>query len=248
MYVNESFSFHLVSSTAEICVSNFCSASFPILYHQGVDFIQLSKRQMEIMEIVKADQPITSEQIAEKLGLTRATLRPDLTVLTMIGILEARPKVGYFYSGKSLLSVMGSFIKNLNVMDVKTHPVVVSEETTVYDAIVTMFLEDTGNIFVQHNGYLSGIVSRKDFIKVTIGTNDIKTLPVAMIMTRMPNIVYAETHESVFDAAQKLILHEVDSLPVVEKVISDNSVVYLKVIGKISKTTITKVMVQIGNE
>lgn len=165
---------------------------------------------MEILDIVKEEQPITSEAIAEKLNLTRATLRPDLTVLTMIGMLEARPKVGYFYSGKSLLNVMGSFIKNISVMDVKSQPIMVSEETTVYDAIVTMFLEDTGNIYVQNNGYLSGVVSRKDFIKVTIGNHDIKSLPVAMIMTRMPNIVHVEPHESVYDAAQRIIEHEVE--------------------------------------
>lgn len=212
-----------------------------------VGSIQLSKRQVEILEIVKNSQPVTSEQIAEKVNLTRATLRPDLTILTMMGILEARPKVGYYYSGKSLLSVMGSFIKNMNVMEVKSMPIVVSEDTTVYDAIVTMFLEDTGNIYVQNNGYLSGVISRKDFIKVTIGNHDIKTLPVAMIMTRMPNIVYLESHESVFEAADKIIHHQVDSLPVVEKVETDEGE-KMKIIGKISKTTITKVMVRIGNE
>ncbi|MFZ7130741.1 MAG: helix-turn-helix transcriptional regulator [Eubacteriales bacterium] len=210
-------------------------------------FIQLTKRQIEILEIVKKHQPVTSEHIAEKVNLTRATLRPDLTILTMMGILQARPKVGYYYSGKSLLSVMGSFIKNMNVMEVKSMPIVVSENTTVYDAIVTMFLEDTGNIYVQNNGFLSGVISRKDFIKVTIGNHDIKTLPVAMIMTRMPNVIYLEPHESVFDAAFKIIHHQVDSLPVVEK-IEDEDGEKMKVIGKISKTTITKVMVRIGNE
>ncbi|MFZ7119894.1 MAG: HTH domain-containing protein [Eubacteriaceae bacterium] len=213
-----------------------------------MNFIQLTKRQIEILEIVKASQPITSEHIAEKVNLTRATLRPDLTILTMMGILEARPKVGYYYSGKSLMSVMGSFIKNMSVMDVKSMPIVVSEDNTVYDSIVTMFLEDTGNIYVQNNGYLSGVVSRKDFIKVTLGNHDIKTLPVAMIMTRMPNIVYVEADESVFDAAEKIIHHQVDSLPVVEKIILEDNSEKIKIIGKISKTIITKVMVRIGNE
>ena len=58
--------------------------------------IQITERQQKIIDIVKADQPITSEQIASKLGLTRATLRPDLSILTMSGLLDARPKVGYF--------------------------------------------------------------------------------------------------------------------------------------------------------
>ena len=40
--------------------------------------IKLSKRQDEILQIVKENGPITGKQIAEKLSLTRAALRPDL--------------------------------------------------------------------------------------------------------------------------------------------------------------------------
>ena len=53
------------------------------------------------MQIVKENGPITGEHIAEQLNLTRATLRPDLSILTMAGFLDARPRVGYFYTGKS---------------------------------------------------------------------------------------------------------------------------------------------------
>ena len=63
--------------------------------------MELSERQEKIVEIVKDNGPITGEKIAEKLGLTRATLRPDLAILTMAGFLDARPRVGYFYTGKS---------------------------------------------------------------------------------------------------------------------------------------------------
>ncbi|MDD2361277.1 MAG: helix-turn-helix domain-containing protein, partial [Syntrophaceticus schinkii] len=54
-----------------------------------------------MIEIVKENTPITGEKIANKLNVRRATLRPDLAVLTMAGLLEARPRVGYFYSGKT---------------------------------------------------------------------------------------------------------------------------------------------------
>ncbi|HHW92151.1 MAG TPA: HTH domain-containing protein, partial [Firmicutes bacterium] len=50
--------------------------------------MQLTLRQKRIIEIVKEKGPITSEQIAAELSLTRATLRPDLAILTMVGILE----------------------------------------------------------------------------------------------------------------------------------------------------------------
>ena len=48
--------------------------------------MELNKRQTEILEIVKANGPITGEQIAERLHLARATIRPDLAILTMAGL------------------------------------------------------------------------------------------------------------------------------------------------------------------
>ncbi|MDZ4975821.1 HTH domain-containing protein, partial [Clostridium perfringens] len=63
--------------------------------------MKLSQRQEEIIRIVKEGQPVTSETLADKLGVTRAALRADLAILTMIGILDARPKVGYVYLGEA---------------------------------------------------------------------------------------------------------------------------------------------------
>ncbi|MBF1059208.1 MAG: HTH domain-containing protein, partial [Peptostreptococcus sp.] len=40
--------------------------------------IQLNERQLKIIAIVKENEPITGEKIAEKLRVTRATLRSDL--------------------------------------------------------------------------------------------------------------------------------------------------------------------------
>ena len=65
-----------------------------------VIIIELNKRQEHIIQIVKDHGPITGNQLPQ-LGLTRATLRPDLAILTMAGYLEARPRVGYFYTGKT---------------------------------------------------------------------------------------------------------------------------------------------------
>ena len=59
--------------------------------------IELNKRQEDILQIVKENGPITGEHIAERLNLTRATLRPDLAIQTMAGFLDARPRVGFFY-------------------------------------------------------------------------------------------------------------------------------------------------------
>ncbi|AFS78813.1 transcriptional repressor with CBS domain [Gottschalkia acidurici 9a] len=206
--------------------------------------IQLSERQQKIIDIVKDNEPITGEEIAKQLKLTRATLRPDFSILTMVGILEARPKVGYFYSGKEISSIFLQQVKNLKAKDVKSLPIIVDEQTTTYDAMVTMFLEDVGSIYVTNEGYLSGIVSRKDFLKNAIGGIDINKIPVGVIMTRMPNIVTITLEENVLDAAIKIIEHEVDSLPVVEEISEENKKKY-KVVGKISKTNIVRVLVDL---
>jgi len=205
-----------------------------------VNPIELTKRQNQIIELVKKYQPITSEHIAEKLNMTRAALRPDLTILTMAGFLEARPKVGYLYSGKPVNNMISDFIKNLKVENIKTAPVVVSEETTIYDAVVTLFLEDVGTIYVHNDGLLTGVVSRKDFLKVALGKTDIYKVPVGVIMTRMPNIAYVRDEDSAYDAAAKIIQHEVDSVPVVEPVTTESGKKGFKITGKVSKTNITR--------
>lgn len=204
--------------------------------------IEFTSRQKQIVELVKQFQPITSEQLAAKLNMTRAALRPDLTILTMSDILEARPKVGYFYSGKSVNNIGSDFIKSLKVADIKTTPVVVDESVTVYDAIVTLFLMNVGTIYVQSKGALTGVVSRKDFIKIAIGNNDIHNMPVGMIMSRMPNIVYVMDTDSAYDVAVKLITHEIDSMPVVELFRNEEGKELYKITGKVSKTNMTKLL------
>ena len=166
--------------------------------------IQLSERQEKIIDIVKDNEPITGEEIAKKLKLTRATLRPDLSILTMVGILEARPKVGYLYSGREINSIFLQQVKDLKIREVKSLPIIVDEQTTTYDAIVTMLLEDVGSIYVTSNGFFTGIVSRKDFLKNAIGGIDINKIPVGVIMTRMPNIITITLDENISDAAIKI--------------------------------------------
>jgi CBS domain-containing protein len=210
-----------------------------------VTVIKLTLRQEEIIRLVKERQPITSQNLASKLGVTRAALRPDLAILTMTGILDAKPKVGYVYSQKPSYSIVYDYIRNIRVKDIMSKPVVVDENTTVYDAIVNLFLNDVGTLFIENNNILTGAVSRKDFLKIAMGGTDIHKVPVGIIMTRMPNIIYVEGEDSAYYSAQKIIEHEVDSLPVVEKSIVDGKEVF-KIIGKVSKTNITRLLVRMG--
>ncbi len=209
--------------------------------------MQLSPRQEQIVKIVKEGQPVTSEALAEKLGVTRAALRADLAILTMIGMLDARPKVGYVYLGKAYNTRILENISKVLVGEIMSKPVTVTEETTVYDAIVFLFLNDVGTLFIESNGILVGAVSRKDFLKNAIGGTDIHKVPVGVIMTRMPNIICGYAEDSAYSLAKKIIEHEIDSIPIVEKLEnSTNEKNQFKIIGKISKTNITKLFVKLG--
>lgn len=207
--------------------------------------IRLNERQETIIDIVKDNEPITSEAIATKLKLTRSTIRPDLSILTMSGILDARPKVGYFYTGKSRITYISEKIKDFKISDIKSIPVVVDESTTLYDTIVVMFLEDVGSVYITNEGILSGVVSRKDLLKTAMGGIELNKIPVGITMTRMPNLIYVKDDDNVLDAAMKMIEHEIDSLPVVEKLDIDER--SYKVIGRVTKTTITRLFVELGN-
>ncbi|SHI06851.1 helix-turn-helix transcriptional regulator [Clostridium intestinale] len=208
--------------------------------------MKFSNRQEEIIRLVKEGQPITSEALAEKLGVTRAAIRPDLSVLTMMGILDARPKVGYVYSSKTTKSRVYDFISNIKVKDIMSKPTIVSEETMVYDAIVYLFLKDVGTLFVENDGNLTGAVSRKDFLRIAIGGTDIHKVPVGVIMTRMPNIIYASPEDSAFVVAKKIIEHEIDSIPIIEREAREDREI-IKMVGKVSKTNITKLFVRLGD-
>lgn len=209
--------------------------------------IDLNKRQEHILQIVKDRGPITGEQIAELLNLTRATLRPDLAILTMSGYLDARPRVGYFYSGKSGNRLLSEKVRKLKVRDYKAPPVIVDENVSVYEAIVTLFLEDVGTLYViNRERQLAGVISRKDLLRASIGNKNLEDVPVGIIMTRMPNIITVEPDDTLFEAANKLIEFQIDSLPVVVPV--DGKKNAFEVVGRFTKTTITRAFVEMGNE
>eukprot|EP00828_Plagiopyla_frontata_P004418 TRINITY_DN1158_c0_g1_i4.p2 TRINITY_DN1158_c0_g1~~TRINITY_DN1158_c0_g1_i4.p2 ORF type:complete len:508 (-),score=79.56 TRINITY_DN1158_c0_g1_i4:286-1809(-) len=217
-----------------------------LVFNRKRDKMNLSSRQEQIINLVKENQPITSEALAERLGVTRAALRADLAVLTMIETLAARPKVGYVYLGESSSNFVYNYISKIKVSEIMSKPITVNEETMVYDAIVFLFLNDVGTLFIENNGILTGAVSRKDFLKISIGGTDIHKVPVGVIMTRMPNIICAHEDDNAYDLAKKIIDHEIDSIPVVKGFINSEGKNGIKIIGKVSKTNITKLFVKLG--
>lgn len=205
---------------------------------------ELTKRQETIIDIVKRHGPITGENIADRLSLTRATLRPDLSILTMSGFIEARPRVGYYFTGKKNADLFGGTLRKLKVKDYKSVPVVITEKSSVYDAIVQMFMEDVGSLVVVRDGAIQGVVSRKDLLKVAVGGGDIHHIPVNLAMTRMPHVVTIDIDASLYEAAVLMVRHEVDSLPVVRASQAEEAA--LEVVGRVSKTTVARAFVELG--
>jgi len=198
--------------------------------------MDFNERQKHIIEIVKSHEPITGDRIAEILNLTRSTLRTDLSILTKTHVLEARPKVGYCYVGDYMPSQTVEAVMKTKVEDIMGRSVAIDEKTSIYDAIVMMFLEDVGTMFVLSDKLLAGVISRKDFIKSALGGSDLKAMPVTVIMTRMPNLIMAEKQEPMLKVAKRLMEHEIDCLPVVDRLPDGQG---FKVVGRISKTNIT---------
>ena len=196
--------------------------------------MELTTRQKKIIQIVKTDEPISADNIAKQLSLSKPTLRSDLAILTMTGILDARPKVGYFFSGQNFDPLLFDDLYEKKITEIMVPPINVEKETTVSDAVTMLFMHDVGTLYVVENDELLGVISRKDLLRSTISSTDTHTIPVAMIMTRMPNVITIQENERILDAGYKIIQHEIDSIPVVD---TQNP---LKVIGKISKTVVLK--------
>lgn len=196
--------------------------------------MSLTQRQKTIVEIVKENQPIIGDEIAKRLSLTRSALRTDFSILTGKGILKSKPKVGYIYQErkekKYIQEIMGPVVS-------------VESNLSVYDTILQIFAKDVGTIFITEGENLVGIVSRKDLLKIAIGKTDINKVPINVIMTRMPNIIYCEENDEIVEVVKKLIEHQIDSLPVLKIKEVRGKKVY-KIVGRVTKTNITKLFLE----
>lgn len=200
--------------------------------------MKLTKRQKEIVEIVKKDQPVSGEKISELLDVSRATLRSDLSFLTLVGILKASPKVGYTYSGSDLETLFFFDTFQKKVEDVMTSPVLVTHDSFIQDAIITLFMYDADVIYViDEKKQLLGILSRKDLLRAALNAN-IDVTPVAVCMTRMPHIKTCHKDLNILEAAALLQDFAIDSLPVVEE---QNEA---HIIGTITKSALLNFIIQ----
>ncbi|WP_342773808.1 helix-turn-helix transcriptional regulator [Cohnella pontilimi] len=222
-----------------------------LLYGLKGEFrIELTRRQSEIIDLVKRHAPVTGEQIAEHLGLSRPTIRSDLSVLIMLGHLDAKPKVGYFL-GKEQSSVgrLKDKLTNLKVQDLMSRPFVISEQATVNDAVISLFTENTGMLSVTDaQGCLSGMVSAKDLLKVALGNPAAASIPISMVMTRLPRIITVLPEDTLWKAASKMLENQIGGLPVVRPLESPEMKGKLEVIGRITKTNIMQFLVELSSD
>lgn len=192
--------------------------------------MKLTERQEKILEIIKKNSPIPGEKIAERLGVTRSALRTDFSILKKTNLINSKTKKGYYYNFKCTQKKVSEVMSGKHSIDLNM---------SVYDAILSLFNYDLGTLIVTDKECLVGIISRKDLLKSTLAGNNLEKIPVSMIMTRMPNIVYCLEDETILGATRKLIEHEIDSLPIIKK---END--KLVVVGRFTKTNTTKLYFQ----
>ena len=199
---------------------------------------QLTQRQNKIIQLLKAESLMTGETLATKLNISLATIRADLRLLTTIGILDARPKVGYAYQGENLLQMDSQKFFQTTIAAILLPPTEIKLTTSMEEAVTKLFLADVGSLYVlDDDGALVGLISRKDLLRASF-TNRDTTLPASIVMTRMPNVITVTADTSIIAASKLLLKHNVDSLPVVQNAGDTH------VIGKITKNRIFKYLIE----
>lgn len=193
--------------------------------------MELTRRQEKILHLIKENSPISGEDIAQNLGLTRSALRTDFSILRKMSLISARQNYGYCYIGGENKHKVGQVMGEPKKMDSKS---------SVYETIVYMFENDIGSVFItEHKDILVGVVSRKDLLKAALGNKDLEKLPIHMVMTRMPNLIYVTEEDSIKTAVEKIMKHQIDSVAVVKQ---EKETCYL--VGRFSKTNISKLYLE----
>ena len=192
--------------------------------------MDLTERQKKILIMLKEKSLLSGDEIAQNLNITKSALRTDFSILTTLKLITSKQNKGYSYNNKCTTIKVRDCMSPQNSIDIRT---------SVYDAIIHLFNYDLGTLVVVENEKLVGIISRKDLLKAALNRKNIEKTPVSMIMTRMPNIVHCFEDDNIMEAIEKLIKHEIDSLPVLRKEKGK-----LSLVGRFTKTNVTKLFYQ----
>ena len=193
--------------------------------------MDLTERQKKILTMLKEKSLLSGDEIAKNLNVTKSALRTDFSILTTLKLIISKQNKGYSYNNnKCTIIKVKDYMSSQNSIDIRT---------SVYDAIIHLFNYDLGTLVVVENEKLVGIISRKDLLKAALNGKNIEKTPVSMIMTRMPNIIHCFEDDNIIEAIEKLIKHEIDSLPVLRKEKGK-----LSLVGRFTKTNVTKLFYQ----
>ncbi|MCQ6559802.1 CBS domain-containing protein [Paenibacillus mendelii] len=203
--------------------------------------IELTARQLDIVKLVKTHAPITGDQIAEMLGLSRATIRSDLSLLVMLHLLSAKPKVGYFPGELHKAEASTPNWMGISVNQVQGMPVIVTGSLSVHEAVVTLFLENAETLTViDDQKRFLGIVTAKDMLKLTLGNSQAGSMPVGMVMSRLPDMAAVGPEDLVETVVRIMLAHGLDGVPVLSP--------EREVVGWVGKTTILRRLMETADE
>ena len=119
-----------------------------------------------------------------------------------------------------------------------TSPVLVTHDSFIQDAIITLFMYDADVLYViDEKKQLLGILSRKDLLRAALKDN-IDVTQVDVCMTRMPHIKTCHKDLNIPEAAALLQDFAIDSLPVVEEQNEGH------IIGTITKSALLDFIIQ----
>lgn len=203
--------------------------------------MKFTELQQNVIELLKERGHLKTTEIAKDLNVTKSDLESDLVTLINLEIVGKNDKYGYFYQGNRSYVVFAEILKYYSVENIMSMPMIIEDRLSVYDAIVTLFLENVGSIYVTRNNNLVGVVSRKDLLRAAIGNQDLKKTPINMVMTRMPNIKTVTPDTSVFACAKKIVDSQIDGVPVIKE---EDEIT--RVVGRVTKTNLTNLFVRMG--
>lgn len=203
--------------------------------------MKFTELQQNVIELLKERGHLKTTEITKDLNVTKSDLESDLVTLINLEIVGKNDKYGYFYQGNRSYVVFAEILKYYSVENIMSMPMIIEDRLSVYDAIVTLFLENVGSIYVTRNNNLVGVVSRKDLLRAAIGNQDLKKTPINMVMTRMPNIKTVTPDTSVFACAKKIVDSQIDGVPVIKE---EDGIT--RVVGRVTKTNLTNLFVRMG--
>lgn len=203
--------------------------------------MKFTELQQNVIELLKERGHLKTTEIAKDLNVTKSDLESDLVTLINLEIVGKNDKYGYFYQGNRSYVIFAEILKYYSVENIMSMPMIIEDRLSVYDAIVTLFLENVGSIYVTRNNNLVGVVSRKDLLRAAIENQDLKKTPINMVMTRMPNIKTVTPDTSVFACAKKIVDSQIDGVPVIKE---EDGIT--RVVGRVTKTNLTNLFVRMG--